>query len=210
MSNSDVRVPKPTEGRERNRINMMAWGAGILFVAVAFATYFLLGAQARTNGTTNGTTTATIARYPGVVVYEQRTPGADGRAQRIVVKQRADGVPFVDLLEADSADLYADKAIEITDGPVVDVVGDRIFTVGPSREESILVRIDHATDCLQHFRPGQRVKIDGAIKNMPARDVSSSWGLKDDERGLAGKRGVYLEATTVIILEADAENRPGC
>jgi hypothetical protein len=143
-------------------------------------------------------------------VYEKRAPGADSRAQRVIVKQRDDGVPFVELLEATDASVYGEKGIEITDGPVVDVVGDRIFTVGPSREESILVRIAHDTDCLQHFKPGQRVKIDGIVKDMPSREVSSAWGLKVDEKGLAGKRGVYLEATVVQILDPDAEQRPGC
>ena len=174
-------------------------------MAVAFATYFIVSAQAG-----RGTATATVARYPGVVIYEQRTPGADGRAQRVIVKQRADGPAFVELLEAESASIYSDKGIEITDGPVVDVVGDRIFTVGPSREESILVRIDHPTDCLQHFRSGQRVKIDGILKDMPPREVSKSWGLMDDEKGLAGKRGVYLEAKSVVILDPEEELRDGC
>ncbi len=206
MSNSDVRIPKPTEGKQRARINLMAWGAGILFIAVAFATYFIVSGSANKAGTQM----TTVARYPGVVVYERRAQGGDGRAQRVIVKQRQDGVPFVELLEARNADTYGEVGIEITDGPVVDVVGDRIFTVGPSREESILVRISHETDCLQHFKNGQRVRIDGIVKNMPDRKVSSSWGLKDDERGLAGKRGVYLEATSVVILDPDPEQRDGC
>ena len=173
-----------------------------MFLAVAGLTYWMVSTAAQKSDM------RTVARYPNVVVYEKGPAG--GRAQTIVVKQRADGVPFIELLEAGSADAYQDLTLEITDGPVVDVVGDRVFTVGPSRQEAILVHIDQPTDCTQWFKPGQRVKIDGAVLNMPPKSTLSKWGVTNDEKGLAGQRGVYLEATNVRILDPDPEVRDGC
>jgi hypothetical protein len=203
MSDSDVRIRRPLEGNERRRINIVAWGLGILFLAVAGLTYWLTSEAGE-----HGISTRTVSRYPNMVIYEQGPAG--GRAQRIVVKQREDGVPFVELLDARSADDYASQTLEITDGPVVDVIGDRVFTVGPSRKEAILVHIDQPTDCLQWFKPGQRVQINGGVKNMPDRSMLKKWGVTDDEKGLAGKRGVYIEATNVNILDPDPEQRDGC
>jgi hypothetical protein len=193
------------EGNEKRRINLVAWAFGILFVGAAFLTYYLVSGAA-----TNVAVNRNASRYPAVVVYERQPTGAQTRAQRVVIKQREDGVAFIDILDAESPAFYADKGVEIPEGAVVDVIGDQVFTLGPSPEESLLIHIDKATDCLQWFKPGQRVYVDGAVLAMPDAATLQKWGVTTDEKNLAGKRKVYLEASSVHILDRDAETRDGC
>jgi hypothetical protein len=193
-------------------LNIVGWGIGLTAVLFAVGVYFAARAAE------NRQIEATETRYPNVVVRrgQERVTMVDaqgnvtditgtGRAQALTQEQRT----FRTIITVQDAEPYAGTTLDVMDSHVLDVIGDRIFTVGPQREESLLVRISDATDQVVHVKSGQYINIVGTLRNMPSTDQRRSWGLTSSEEGLIGRYRVYLDATSIEVTPTSPETRPG-
>lgn len=94
--------------------------------------------------------------------------------------------------------------IRLTNVPVLDVVGDRSFWIGPSREQRVFVVLDESgpptgpTDADININPGQVVNLTGVVRAMPdARTAEAAFGAP----GAAAVReeSVYLFAQAAEV-----------
>jgi hypothetical protein len=196
----DVRIPLEGDNRDRRRINIAAIGALLTGIAIIAAVYYMVPRAVEKRQ----------ARRTVVIVGDTIGPNgtATMRAQKIVVTdtEAQDGRDFAAVVKDTDASLYEGKWIRVTDALVQTVPGDKLFTIGDTATDSLLVRMDEPTapgakgewDLI--VRPEQIVRIGGEIRPMPSREETKKWGLTDEEWANVGNTKLYMKASRVDVV----------
>ena len=95
------------------------------------------------------------------------------------------------------------RTVKLTDVPVVQVLGDRAFYVGPSNKQQMLVLLDKQLDAGTSGQKisttaGSKVSLTGVLAALPAAEVmQSTYGITADKYSAMQSEGVYMHATIV-------------
>lgn len=206
---NDVRIPLPREDAGRRRINAVVLATlGAAAIALG-ATYYLVPRADRASRAAAGMTQVAI------IQESPATSKAHGRAERLVITsgsvmteqqyRAASGVPasYDDVLHARSNAAFAGKLLRIDGAAVQTVPGDKIFTIGASPDDSVLVKMNEPTNPGhkgEHelvIRPGDAVFVVGRLLPIPSTETLRKWGLNEKEEEQVGNRAMYLKATLV-------------
>lgn len=221
---TDVRIPLPRETTARRKINAVVLTTilsglivlGFAWVLIPRVNQKVAAMQSRAYQVTvlneRPMTREEIASTVHVTYNgrPERFTGVDDTGKEIVFRtpddyRRATGKPgdYHALVVGGPNSTYAGKLIRI-DGAMVDTVpGDKIFSIGPTPEDSLLVKMDEPTapgnqkEWELVVKPGDLVWIVGRIEKMPSDSTLKKWGLTDAERSQVGRQDVYLKARLV-------------
>jgi hypothetical protein len=161
-----------------------------------------------------------LTREEIAATVKVRYPGSDGRAQRFAVVtddgktieartaadfRAATGRPaeYNAIVAPGDHSMYLGKLIRIDNASVITVPGDKLFSIGPTETDSLLVKMDEPTNPGAKSEtelvvdPGDTVFVVGRIERMPPEATLKKWGLDDQERTWIGRQDVYLKARLV-------------
>lgn len=107
------------------------------------------------------------------------------------------------------------QSVQLNDVRVQDVIGDRVFWVGPSQDQRLFVRLEEQQTANQpvegrvDVNTGQTVSLEGELRQLPSADqMRSQWNLDQNAvQALQGQQ-VYLHATRVSGISG-GQNQPG-
>lgn len=110
---------------------------------------------------------------------------------------------FSAVIGANAKSPLVGRLIRIDDVPVQSVLGDKVFTIGPSAEANILVHIDEPTQPGNQgewelvVRPSNRVFVVGRLEARPGPDWDKARGIDATEEARVGNKSHYLKAVYV-------------
>ncbi|AIE87805.1 hypothetical protein [Fimbriimonas ginsengisoli] len=202
---SDVRIPL-RENPDPRRINLVVL-CTLFAGAMAFGFAYLLIPKLNQQAG---------PRAFNVAILDE--PGTSGRAERFAVVtgggrivesptgtdyRAATGRPatFIDII--DGTPQYVGHLVRIDGASVQTVPGDKIFSIGPTEADSILVKMDEPTNPGhkgEHqlvVQPRDTVFLVGRLLKMPPVSTLRKWGLNDKERDQIGRQSAYIKANLV-------------
>lgn len=225
MSDRDVRIPLGDEHAGRRKINgvvLAVIGAGL--AAWAAASWIVPKADRAER--------AAIARHQVTVLDEEgrvvaaRSGYATGRPQVMVQADgtvvrastpeqyrlaTGQGIDFLEIIRATDASPYIGRVLRLDDVSVPLVAGDQVFTVGPSKADSILVKITEPTDpggkseTELVVNEGDRLMVVGRLLPYPSAEKERRFGLSSTEQAQIGNKTLYIEGR---LIEEVASNGP--
>jgi|GEM_PF-6856217 len=236
--NRDVRIPIRGEDSGRRKINGVVAATVVAAAAALGLTYFLVPKVDRAiqRQPTKQATLVFLDEEGDVKRVETRQVPANDpavreprntRAQRLIVREgeasrvidadtaeeyrQASGTPgeFSDLVNAQDAERYDGKFLRLESVNVVTVPGDKIFTIGSSESESMLVRIDEPTnpgakpENVLVVRPNQQAFVVGRLAKYPGDQAARGWGLTPEEAQRFSNKKLYLKAILVEVLSEE-------
>jgi hypothetical protein len=215
----NVRIPLRNEDAGRRRINGMVLAvAGAAVAALAVAMWVVPRAN-RAEVAARARHQVTVLDEEGRVVATGRPQvmiQSDGRTVRAATAEQyrlATGrtIDFLDIVRAVDGSPYVGKVLRLDDVNVPLVAGDQVFTVGPSKSDSILVKITEPTDPGGKredelvVNEGDRLMVVGRLMPYPSKERERRFGLSTSEQAQIGNQTLYLEGR---LVEEIASNGP--
>lgn len=103
---------------------------------------------------------------------------------------------FFDVTRATYNKTYMGKLIRFDSVPVNSVASSGIFTVGPSDEDSVLVKLAPGASAPK-LGMGESICLVGRVMPRPTRQTERRWGITALDEAHVGHRTFYIQAVTV-------------
>jgi hypothetical protein len=205
----------PQSARRRNK-QRMYWIGGIAVIGAAIvAAMFLVPSPDIIDGQLQRETDAN--RQAAAPAVTTRTQGGDAQVlvgtqgTTIIIgnsgKMIGTDVNVMDLVNARDTQGFPDVVL-VRSAEVQTVPGDKVFSIGETPANSILVKIEEPTqpgnlsESALVMRPGQRVAVSGTLTKVGTLDeLKRILGVTSYEAGKLGNTSMIIRAQTVQILQ---------
>lgn len=92
------------------------------------------------------------------------------------------------------------KEVKLSSIPVQEVVNNKVFWIGPSSSDVLLVAKDKINT--SSIQKGQVINLTAMVKQVPTlEEMQKNWGISKEEAAVLQEQGIYLSATNVEIVQ---------